>query len=185
MPTGQCHFGGSYDLRLLLQANTPAAAASSHSIFPIRLTYPMQIEERIQIAVAPEVIDHIWSEVDQWHIWDPDTKQASLNGPFSVGTKGRIVPHKGMGVPMEVTERTEGRSFTAEAYIPLFRMHFEHTVTSVAGGSEVIHRVWFTGPFTFMFGPSVARQVREGLPRTMQSLKEYAEKRLKPVVGGA
>lgn len=139
----------------------------------------MNIEERIHIGVPPTVIDHIWSEVDRWHLWDPDTKQARLNGPFAVGTRGRISPHKGMGVPMAVTERTEGRSFTVEGYIPLFRMHFEHTVSPVAGGSEVAHRVWFTGALAFLFGPGVAKQVREGLPRTMQSLKAYAEQRHK------
>ena len=137
----------------------------------------MHIEERIHIAVPVMVVDRIWSEVDRWHLWDPDTKQAQLNGAFAVGTKGRITPRKGMGVPMVVTERSEGRSFTVEGYIPLFRMHFEHTVSAVDGGSEVAHRVWFSGALAFLFGPRVAAQIREGLPRTMQSLKAYAEQR--------
>lgn len=135
------------------------------------------IEESIHIAVAPTVIDQIWSEVDRWHLWDPDTKQARLNGPFAAGTRGRIVPSKGMGIPMQVTERSAGRSFTVEGYIPLFRIHFEHTVTAVDGGSEVVHGVWFTGALAFLFGPGVAKQVRQGLPKTMRSLKAYAEKR--------
>ncbi|WP_230492203.1 MULTISPECIES: hypothetical protein [unclassified Janthinobacterium] len=84
---------------------------------------------------------------------------------------------QGDGDPLLVTERTAGRSFTVEGYIPLFRIHFEHTVAAVEGGSEVAHRVWFTGALAFLFGPGVARQVREGLPRTMLSLKVYAEKR--------
>ncbi|MDP9878368.1 hypothetical protein J2W25_002651 [Variovorax boronicumulans] len=137
----------------------------------------MHIEERIHIAVPPRVIDRIWSEVDRWHLWDPDTKQARLDGPFAVGTKGRIVPQKGMGVPMVVTERSEGRSFTAQGYIPLFRMHFKHTVSATDSGSDVVHRVWFTGALAFLFGPGVAKQVRHGLPRTMLSLKAYAEQR--------
>lgn len=138
---------------------------------------PMRIEERICIAVPPLVVDRIWSEVDQWHLWDPDTKHARLDGPFAVGTKGRITPRKGMGVPMIVTERTEGRSFTVEGHIPLFRMHFEHMLSPTDGGSEVVHRVWFTGALAFLFGPGVAKQVRAGLPQTMQSLKAYAERR--------
>jgi hypothetical protein len=135
----------------------------------------MHIEERVHIAVPPMVVDQIWSEVDRWHLWDPDTKQAKLNGPFAVGTKGRITPSKGMGVPMIITERTDGLSFTVEGYIPLFRMHFEHTVAPVNGGSEVVHRVWFTGALAFLFGPGVTKQLRVGLPLTMQSLKTYAE----------
>lgn len=143
----------------------------------IGISQLMHIKETIHVAVPPVVIDQIWSEVDRWHLWDPDTKQARLNGPFAVGTHGRIVPSKGMGIPMLVTERSAGRSFTVEGYIPLFRIHFEHTVFAADGGSEVVHRVWFSGALAFLFGPSVARQVREGLPGTMRSLKAYAEKR--------
>lgn len=137
----------------------------------------MQIEESIEVAVSPQVIDQIWSEVDRWHEWDPDTRSASLHGPFVVGTTGRIVPTKGFGVPMVVTERTVGRSFTVEGYIPLFRMHFEHLLEPVQNGVLVTHRVWFSGALAFLFGPGVAKQVREGLPRTMRSLKAYAEAR--------
>ena len=135
----------------------------------------MEIEERIEIAVPPKVIDQIWSDVDQWHEWDPDTKEASLNGPFTVGTTGRIVPTKGMGVSMVVTERTIGQSFTVEGSIPLFHMHFEHTLSPIDSGVLVIHRVWFSGALSFLFGPGVAKQVRKGLPKTMQSLKAFAE----------
>jgi len=135
----------------------------------------MEIEERIEIAVPAKVIDRIWSEVDHWHEWDPDTKEAFLNGPFTVGTTGRIVPTKGIGVSMIVTERTVGQSFTVEGGIPLFRMHFEHTLSPMENGVQVIHRVWFSGALCFLFGPGVAKQIRAGLPKTMQSLKAYAE----------
>ena len=135
----------------------------------------MEIEERIEIAVPPKVIDQIWSALDQWHEWDPDTKAAFLNGPFTVGTTGRIVPTKGMGVSMMVTERTIGQSFTVEGGIPLFRMHFEHTLSPIENGVLVIHRVRFSGALCFLFGPAVSKQVRDGLPKTMQSLKSFAE----------
>ena len=137
----------------------------------------MEIKEQIEVAVPAEVIDQIWSEVDQWHKWDPDTKEASLNGPFSVGSKGRIVPTKGMGVSMVITERTIGQSFTVEGSIPFFCMHFEHLLSPVGKGVLVTHRVWFTGALSFLFGPSVAKQIRNGLPETMRSLKKYAESR--------
>ncbi|MBP6862842.1 MAG: SRPBCC family protein [Neisseriaceae bacterium] len=135
----------------------------------------MFIEERIHIAVSPAVIDHIWREVEAWPLWDPDTKKAHLNGPFEVGSSGRITPQKGISVAMVITECTPGHSFTVEGHIPFFRMHFAHTVTPSALGSEVVHRVWFTGPLAFLFGPNVAKQVRQGLPNTMRSLKAYAE----------
>jgi Polyketide cyclase / dehydrase and lipid transport len=143
----------------------------------------MTIEARISVDVPPTVIDQIWREVDRWHEWDPDTRSAHLDGPFAVGTRGRIVPSKGMGVPMVVTECTAGRSFTVEGRIPLFRMHFEHVVVPTAQGCEVTHRVWFSGLLAFAFGPGVARQVRQGLPTTMRSLKDHAERRHRAAAG--
>ncbi|MNR63816.1 hypothetical protein D3C85_1862490 [compost metagenome] len=50
-------------------------------------------------------------------------------------------------------------------------------MSKVDGGSEVAHRVWFTGALASLFGPGVAKQLKTGLPRTMQSLKTYAEQR--------
>ena len=124
----------------------------------------MEVEERIEIAVPSQVIDQIWSEVNRWHEWAPDTKEAYLNGPFTVGTTGKIVPSKGMGVFMIVTERTIEKSFTVEGRIPFFRMHFEHTLSPLENGVIVIHRVWFSGALSFLFAPGVAKQVCNGLP---------------------
>jgi len=137
----------------------------------------MEIKEQIEIAVPSKIIDQIWSEVDQWHKWDPDTKKAYINGPFTVGTYGKLTPTKGMGVSMAITERTVGKSFTVEGGVPFFRMHFEHTLSPSENGVLVTHHVWFSGALSFLFGPGVAKQVRNGLPKTMLSLKAYAEAR--------
>lgn len=61
----------------------------------------------------------------------------------------------------------------------------EHTVASMDGGSEVVHHVWFSGALAFLFGPDVVKQLKKGLPRTMLSLKAYAEKRHEAMSGEA
>ena len=139
----------------------------------------MEIEEQIEVATPPEIIDQIWSEVDRWHEWDPDTRKASLNGSFTLGTTGKLIPTKGLGVSIVITERTIGQSFTVKGKIPFFCMHFKHTQSTSENGVLVKHQVWFSGALAFLFGPLVARQIRNGLPKTMQSLKTYAETRYK------
>ena len=42
-------------------------------------------------------------------------------------------------------------------------------------GTRVVHRVTFYGALNFVLGKIVGKQVREGLPATMRSLKTYAE----------
>jgi hypothetical protein len=114
------------------------------------------IEARIHIPVAPSVVFKIWSEVDRWKDWDPDTKEARLDGAFAVGTRGFLVPTKGRGVPIRITECIPDKLFICE------------------GGCEVIHRVRFSGFLRFIFGPLIGAQIRKGLPITMASLKRYA-----------
>lgn len=135
----------------------------------------MQVEAKTIIPTGPEPIFRLYADVANWHRWDPDTRQASLDGPFQVGTKGRLVPTKGNAVPMEVTSVEAARSFTVVSRIPLFTMVFEHELRPVPGGTEVTHRVIFSGLLSPVLGRLVGSQLRTGLPRTLQSLSTYAQ----------
>lgn len=137
----------------------------------------MIIEERITISAKPEVIFAIYANVESWNTWDPDTKSSSLNGPFAIGSKGRLCPTKGREVPIEITYLVPGRAFTAQSKIPLFQMAFDHELFPTGSGTEVLHRVTFSGPLSFLLGRLVGNQVREGLPKTLLSLKKLAESR--------
>lgn len=135
----------------------------------------MQVEHRIVVHAPPEVLFRIYEDVAHWHTWDPDTKQATLDGPLRVGAKGKLTPTKGRTVPMVVTGVVAGRSFTVEARIPLFRMVFDHELTPTAAGAEVVHRVTFSGLLAFLLGSMLSRQLNAGLPVTLDRLKRLAE----------
>jgi uncharacterized protein YndB with AHSA1/START domain len=136
----------------------------------------MQIEHRIVIAATPATVFRIYQDVHNWHTWDPDTKQATLDGPFQVGSRGRITPPKGMTVPMLLTQVEPDRCFTVESKIPLFGMLFEHELTPLAGATEVIHRVSFSGLLSYLLGPMLCKQLNAGLPITLSRLKALAER---------
>lgn len=138
----------------------------------------MVIEESIYINASAEILFSIYKEVSHWNRWDPDTKEAFLNGPFVVGSIGRLVPTKGRGVPMKLTSVVSNRSFTVESNIPLFNMKFEHELIAKGEGVRAIHRVSFSGPLSFILRRLIGSQVRKGLPTTMRSLKAYAEARI-------
>lgn len=135
----------------------------------------MQVEHRVLVAASPETIFRIYEDVQNWHTWDPDTKQASLDGPFRVGSRGRLTPPKGMAVPMLLTKVEPGKCFTVESKIPLFRMRFEHELVPLGGKTEVIHRVTFAGFLSVVLGPMLSKQLNAGLPVTLRNLKALAE----------
>jgi len=137
----------------------------------------MPVEHRITIAAAPSVIFSIYEDVANWHKWDPDTKQASLEGPFQVGSKGRLTPTKGNTVSMVLTSVAQSQHFTVESKIPLFRMVFEHELRPAGAGVEVTHRVTFSGLLSFILAPMLTKQLNAGLPVTLANLKALAEAR--------
>ncbi len=135
------------------------------------------IEHRIQIATPPDTIYRLYADVANWHRWDPDTKRATLDGPFAVGSRGTLTPAKGNTVPMMVTFADPARGFTVESRIPLLlRMVFEHEL--IARGeavTEVVHRVTLSGLLAWLIGPGLKRQLDVGLPVTLSRLKRLAE----------
>lgn len=137
----------------------------------------MQVEHRIRTTASPETVFGIYEDVRNWHLWDPDTQSATLDGPFQVGSRGRLTPAKGNSVPMVLTDVAVARHFTVESKIPLFCMVFEHELVRHAGETEVIHRVTFFGPMCFVIGRMLVKQLNAGLPVTLGKLKALAERR--------
>jgi Polyketide cyclase / dehydrase and lipid transport len=135
----------------------------------------MQVEHRIKVAAEPRAIFHIYQDVQNWHTWDPDTQKATLEGPFEVGSRGRLTPTQGRTVPMVLTRVVRDRCFTVESKIPLFRMLFEHELHASPGMTEVIHRVTLSGPLTLVLGNMLAKRLNAGLPITLRRLKALAE----------
>lgn len=137
----------------------------------------MQIEHRIPVAASAQTIFDIYEDVQNWHAWDPDTKKATLDGPFQVGSSGSITPTKGTTVPMVLSKVVPNQCFTVETKIPLFRMLFEHELAPLPGATEVVHRVTFSGLLSIVLGPMLSKQLNSGLPITLRKLKALAEAR--------
>jgi hypothetical protein len=137
--------------------------------------HPMKIEHPVFTAASPDVIFRIYEDVANWHTWDPDTKNATLDGLLRVGAKGQLTPTKGNTVPMLVTEVVHNRSFTVVSTIPLFRMIFEHELKPTQAGTEVIYRVTLSGLLSVLLGPMLTKQLNSGLPVTLSNLKARAE----------
>jgi len=135
------------------------------------------VEHRTTIATPPGVIYSVYADVANWHHWDPDTRSATLEGPFAVGSRGKLTPAKGNTVPMAVTLADPSRGFTVESRIPLLlHMVFEHELIPHGPSStEVVHRVTLSGPLGWLIGPGLKRQLDRGLPVTLGRLKRLSE----------
>ncbi|WP_298609267.1 SRPBCC family protein [uncultured Thiothrix sp.] len=135
----------------------------------------MIIEHSIITTAKPETVFAIYAQVDEWKNWDPDTKASYLSNGLTLGSQGKLTPTKGNTVPMEVTAVVPHQSFTVTSKIPLFKMVFDHELTTTQQGTRITHRVQFSGLLSFVLGKMLGKQVDQGLPITLQRLKELAE----------
>ena len=135
----------------------------------------MHVEHSLLVRAPADRVYRIYQDVAHWHTWDPDTRQATLDGPFAVGSRGGLTPTKGNTVPMVLTKVEPDACFTVESRIPLFRMVFEHELVPQGRDVKVTHRVTFHGPLKFLLGRMLARQIDQGLPVTLARLKRLAE----------
>lgn len=135
------------------------------------------IEKSIVTTAPAESVFLIYRDVENWNLWDPDTKCATLSGGLVLGSKGSLTPAKGSTIPMQVTSLVEGKSFTVTSRTALFRMDFDHELEPVSGGTRITHRVTFAGLLKPLLKVIVGKQVEKGLPVTLKNLKDRAERR--------
>jgi len=136
----------------------------------------MVIEEQIDIEVSPTRVMSCYQDVAGWSTWGPDTRLATIDGPFTTGATGRLHPSKGFAVAMHFVSVSD-LHFTVESPVPFCTLRFEHELHPVSKGTRVIHRVIFTGVLGAFFGRIVGPRVRTGLPTTLANLKSLLESR--------
>ncbi|MFT2112460.1 SRPBCC family protein [Marinomonas sp. 2405UD68-3] len=135
----------------------------------------MQIEEKIRIKATPEQIFPFYENVSEWSSWDPDVQSSSIEGEFKAEAKGRLKPAKGPAAKIEFSEVTKNKSFTTISKLPLCTMSFVHKLVPSSEGTEVTHKVIFSGLLSPLFGRLIGTGIRKGLPATMQGLRNAVE----------
>lgn len=143
---------------------------------------PVVIEASIEIAAPPGAVYARYLDVAGWAQWDPDTAQASIDGTFEDGTRGRLRPTEGREVSMVLEDVVADESFTVVSKLPGLSMRFEHEIRPASGGVTVTHRARLSGLLLWFVGRSLSQRLREGFPRTLASLKAVVE--AQQAVGG-
>src|SRR3954468_22907413 len=86
-------------------------------------------------GVKPEQVWRVWTDINQWHTWQPDIEQAHLDGAFAAGRTFVLKPKGGPKVNIEIIAAEPGRRFTDLTRFPGARMYGDHEF--VARGDEL------------------------------------------------
>ena len=132
------------------------------------MTFAHTLETR-----APKKIWQRWTEVETWHEWDTEIKQASLQDNFKLGARGSLVPKTGPRSSFTVTELTPQKRYTFVTNLPLCKLHVKRYLSE--DGGTFTHEVRFTGLLAPLFGRLLGERFQKVLPEVMENLRERAE----------
>lgn len=137
---------------------------------------PAPVSAEILIDAPADAVFAAYADAVRWRDWDPDTRAAVWHGLFAQGTWGRLAPRTGLPVRMQITTLEPGRRFTVSCPVLGSRIHFDHEVDPLPGGTvRVLHRVRFEGWLAHWLSRKVGQPLRTGLPVTLAGLKRWVE----------
>jgi hypothetical protein len=91
-----------------------------------------------ETSASADKVWRVWSDVNAWPEWNPDMKEARLDGPLQQGTQGMINTRSGGKHDVVVTMVEPGRAFELESgAMPGTRMAIRASITPLANGARM------------------------------------------------
>lgn len=138
---------------------------------------------RLKFSVATKAkkstVWRLWSDVENWKKFDTLLEYSHLDDgqKFEQGATGVIKADGASKTRFELSEVTQGVSFTERLYVPLYqsielKRYFEE---SEQGDTVFTHEVVFRGRLRFLIYAIAAGAFKKELPLVMRRLKAVAE----------
>ncbi|MGL5892426.1 MAG: SRPBCC family protein [Bacteroidia bacterium] len=121
---------------------------------------------------------NIWQtliDVENWHQWDTELIEASLEGYFAVGAKGTLKPKKGPKLKFYISEIIPNQSYTFNTIMPVGELVIKRSISEKNNELHFTDDIAFTGALKYVFGLMLGGQFRKVLPEVMNNFKKIAE----------
>jgi hypothetical protein len=121
---------------------------------------------------------NVWQtliDVQNWHQWDTELIEASLEGSFMVGAKGTLKPKTGPKLKFYISEIIPNQSYTFNTVMPIGELVIKRTIIAENDGVHFTDDIAFTGFLKYIFGFMLGGQFRKVLPEVMNNFKRIAE----------
>ena len=121
-------------------------------------------------GLKAEQVWQVWTDVNQWHTWQPDIDHARLDGAFAVGNTFVLKPKGGPTVNIEIVRADTNRQFTDLTRFPGARMYGAHEFVVRGDEMEIRTTMSIEGPLAFVWRKIVAEGVANGMPEQTERL---------------
>lgn len=133
------------------------------------------IKHTLETTATPTQIWHVWQDVESWNSWDHGTEYSRLDGPFQTGTSGCLKPVEGPVLKTLLTYVEPPKMFVQEAKLFLAKVVMTHSVSQVAGKTQVTFQTEILGPLAFIYACLLGRSIKKKIPIEMTEMLKKAE----------
>ena len=129
----------------------------------------------METEASEEAIWNLWTNVDDWHLWDIGLKKAEMRDSFKLSSIGIITSLEGRRSKFKVVEYVEGESYTFKTKLPLGSLFVKRFLNKEDGKTFFTHEVWFSGLTGGVFARQFGSDFMNMLPEVMENVKVLAE----------
>jgi uncharacterized protein YndB with AHSA1/START domain len=133
-------------------------------------------EASLETKALPARVWQIWSDVNTWPDWNPDMKEARLDGPLKAGATGVINTRSGGRHDVVVTAFEDGRTFELESTaMPATKMAIRATITPTANGTRIAQAFEARGLLAPVVAPMMGGMILKTFNSVLEGLRQKAE----------
>ena len=133
-------------------------------------------EASAETTASPASVWSVWSDVNHWPEWNPDMKEARLDGPLKLGATGMINTRSGGKHDVVVTHYVDGSSFELESTaLPGTKMAIRASIAPTTGGSRITQGFEPRGLLAPLVGPMMSGQILKTFNEVLGGLKQKVE----------
>lgn len=133
------------------------------------------IKHTVETTATPTQIWQVWQDVENWKDWDHELESSRLDGPFQTGTSGWLKPIGGPLLKTLLTYVEPFKMFVQEAKLFLAKVVMIHSISQVAGKTQVTFQTEIRGPLALFFVCLLGRSIKKKIPIEMEEMLKKAK----------
>lgn len=134
-----------------------------------------EYENSIETSATPESIWRLWSDVENWGVWNGEIEKIEINGPFAAGSQILMTPPGDDPIPLVIAEAIENERFVDEARFGDLLLRTTHRIDPIEPNrNRVVYRMEITGDGADEAGPQIGPGITADWPETMAALVRMA-----------
>jgi hypothetical protein len=134
-------------------------------------------EHSLHTTATSERVWRVWSDTSTWKDWNPNVSRMEMDGPFVVGTTGRMHTRAGKVHSIRLTEVDPGRGFALRTkVIPLTNFTFRCAIRPGSSDGTVISQsITMGGPLGPIMSGMAGKRIAQDFEPLLRGLARTAE----------